>query len=163
MKIYTSYFAKYKELLENNIFPMSISRVTPEFCPGIPKMLGLAPSLEMLTHFKRVKPKPEGLSRVEYISELTKYIQDYTREYTRTVLFKYAGRIDELLKEIIQCAQMQGYDEVRYPGGIALLCYESPDKFCHRLIIRSTLNDILNKEHQIKEWNCDDNDIVITL
>lgn len=162
MKIYTSYFAKYKELLENGIFPMSISRVTPDFCPGIPKMLGLAPTLEMLTHFKSVKPNPEGMARDEYISALTKYMQDYTREYTRTVLFKYAGRLTDLLKEIIQCAQIQGYEDTKYPNGIALLCYESPDKFCHRLIIRSVLNDILNKEYQISEWGYDDKDIIIT-
>lgn len=160
MKIYTSYFAKYKELSEAGIFPMSISRVTPAFVPA--RMLGLAPSFEMLKHFKSIKPKRDGMTHDEYISALTKYMQDYAHEYTRTVLFKYKGKIEECLKSIIQCAQIQGYSSEQHPGGIALLCYETPDNFCHRIIVRTVLNTILNDENQITEWNSDDSKTFIT-
>lgn len=160
MKIYTSYFAKYKELLENGIFPMSISRITPAFVPA--RMLGLAPTFEMLKYFKSIKPSQEGKTRDEYVDALIKYIQDYTSEYNRKVLFKWIGKTESLIKEIIQCAQIQGYTPQKFSGGIALLCYENPQTFCHRIIVRTVLNVILNNEHQITEWQNDDNNTFIT-
>lgn len=160
MKLYTSYFAKYKELVENCIFPMSISRITPAFVPA--RMLGLAPTFEMLKYFKSIKPSQEGKTRDEYVDALTKYMQDYTKEYHRRVLFKWIGKYESLLKEIIQCAQIQGYSQEKFPGGIALLCYETPETFCHRLVVRSVLNMILNDENKITEWNADDKHLIIT-
>lgn len=51
MKIYTSYFAKTKSLIENNIIPISISLFTPKYLKNVIKihLKNLAPTYTMLS------------------------------------------------------------------------------------------------------------------
>lgn len=108
--IYTTYFAKLKDL-PKNITPISISLYPPKGWRGL-QYKNLAPTRGILLGYKKNNNET-----------------CFTKSYRYEVLSKLNQR-----------------DTVTYLYGIAetddiaLVCYERPESFCHRHIVRDWLN-----------------------
>lgn len=127
MKLYTSYYANYKNIPADYMC-IGISQV----CPFTDLNAGsfysnfvfykdnmLAPSRELLSGFKAGK----------YTS------QEYKKMYV-TRIFEFLEASGETLPEWVSKLE-EAYAKWK---GIVFLCYESPDKFCHRHIFSKLLN-----------------------
>lgn len=108
--IYTSYFGNIKNIPKDWL-KVSISLYPPKGMDILQCKL-LAPSAELLAAYKEGK-----VSDLEYTREYTKQMQSLPQE-TKTKLLtsfsKYA------------------YDDT---NNLVLLCYEAPNKFCHRHLL----------------------------
>lgn len=125
MKIYTSYFAKVKELEENGIVPIGIAQIPPSFFTG-PNFACVAPTKSIL--FEQ-KANPDN--------------DRYTRRYLNEVLV--------ILKD--PQVLIDGLEKVAHGKDVALCCFEKPNDFCHRHILAKFLNEKLNldiEEYQFK-------------
>lgn len=117
--IYTSYFAKITELKYHypNMIFISIAGKTP---------------IEGIFRFPKLMPKyiwwSEWHNRFRDNLESSESISFYTDKFNSSVL-KYLN-VEKIYNEI----QSFGKD-------VCLLCYEKPDKFCHRHIIRKWFNN----------------------
>ena len=110
MKIYTSYFANLKNL-PPDIFPISIARKTPPWFDGL--------SIKLLA------PDDHTLLKYKYDGNKERYAKEYTDEVLK---YLYAPKLVQILN-------------VRSGGrDVVLLCYESPEKFCHRHLVSDWLN-----------------------
>ena len=111
MKIYTTYFAKLKDLPED-IVPIAICGKAPKGWQGLSYPV-LAPKKWWWFEWKENKHED----------------QDYYRAmYKETVL-------DPLIP-------LSVYQDLEKMGGgknVALVCYEKPDKFCHRQLVAEWL------------------------
>lgn len=119
MKIYTSYFAKQKELEKHNIVCIGICAIIPKWFNGV-NLESVAPSKSILFEHKE-NPDDE------------RYIQRYKKE----ILCAY--------QTAEQCQYL--IDRIAYISGgkdVALCCYEKPGEFCHRHILADYLNSFLN-------------------
>lgn len=114
MKIYTSYFAKIKELEKNDIIPISICGKCPDWYKGL--------------QYKKLAPKYGFFMEWKKNHDNDYYIQHFNDE----VLSKLD--INEVIKDILEllpeCAR--GKD-------IVLICYEKPSDFCHRHLVAEWL------------------------
>jgi uncharacterized protein YeaO (DUF488 family) len=128
MKIYTSYFAKQKELEAAGITCIGICAITPSWFKG-PNFACVAPSKDILFEYK-ANPDKE------------RYIQRYTNE---VLCILKDPQI--FVNGLIYCS-----------GGkdVAMLCYEKPEDFCHRHILADFLNKHLNLG--IEEYKFEDKD-----
>ena len=114
--IYTSYYSNYKNF--KGFLRIGISRTVPtKSCDLILKFL--APSSSTLFDYKQGKIGEEEYTR-RYLSSLN----DVKGHGTLAILVNYLKNNHR---------------------DIVLLCYESPDKFCHRHI----LADFLNQEYDL--------------
>lgn len=113
MKIYTSYFAKVRELERAGVLPVSVARFSPKWFTG-PAYPALASGAQSLLAYKA------GLKDARTARE----------EYCKDVL----GSLD---------AKAVQADLKRLCGGkdAALCCYERPGDFCHRQLICAWLNE----------------------
>jgi len=121
--IYTSYFAKLRELriaLPNAMF-VTISRYRPQWLGNIEDVRceGLAPSFTLLRDWKQ-RAIDESEYRARYLAE----VGDTAAKYIAT---------------LCTMAQNRGHD------AMVLLCYESPKIFCHRHLLAEHLGGI-------REW-----------
>ena len=108
--IYTGYYSKIKEYADSGLTLLSISRTKPEFAKSCIDIPQLFPSNKILWDHKKGK-----------IDEM---------EYTA----KYLDQLNELgVDRIIKMIQIFGDNAV-------LLCWESPEKFCHRHILADYIN-----------------------
>lgn len=116
MKIYTSYFAKQKELEKLGITCIGICAIPPKWFTG-PNMASVAPTKDILFEQKANRDN-----------------ERYTRRYREEVLciLKEPQLFIDTLKF---CSE--GKD-------VALLCYEKPEDFCHRHILADFLNEKLD-------------------
>jgi len=116
MKIYTSYFARIKQIRErDDLLPVSIARFKPNWLKEpVLEFKKLAPSVELLSDIKN------GLiDEEQYIRRFKKEVLvGKTVEAVRIHLMSFAGNKD-----------------------VVLLCYERPYEFCHRHIIREWFNN----------------------
>ena len=113
--IYTGYYSKIKEYADSGLILLSISRTKPEFAKSCIDIPQLFPSDKILWDHKKGK-----IDEMEYIS-------------------KYLDQLNELgVDRIIKMIQIFG-------DNVVLLCWESPEKFCHRHI----LADYINKNSNI--------------
>ena len=113
--IYTGYYSKMKEYADSGLTLLSISRTKPEFAKSCIDIPQLFPSDKILWDHKKGK-----------IDEM---------EYTSKQLYQ----LNELgVDRIIKMIQIFG-------DNVVLLCWESPEKFCHRHI----LADYINKNSNI--------------
>lgn len=110
MKIYTSYFAKIKDLPEN-IIPVSISRYPP-------KNLKIREYSKFFPPWSIIK---------EY--KITGNQDKYTKDYNNLVLCKLNR--DICIQDLI---------EIGGRKDICLCCYEKSNDFCHRHIVAKWLN-----------------------
>ena len=108
--IYTGYYSKIKEYVDSGLTLLSISRTKPEFAKSCIDIPQLFPSNKILWDHKKGK-----------IDEM---------EYTN----KYLDQLNELgIDRIIKMIQIFG-------DNVVLLCWESPEKFCHRHILADYIN-----------------------
>lgn len=121
--IYTGYWAKINDYISNNLIPVGISGWSPDGYSG--------------KTYKKLAPKYSWWKKWhdEHLSE-----QWYIEQYYKTVL-------DTLNPyEVISELQKLG-------NNIILICFETPEKFCHRHIVakwlkEKTKTDIV--EYQLK-------------
>ena len=109
--IYTSYFAKLKELEKHNIIPISICSKTPDWFKGL--------------QYKELVPKYGFFMEWKKNHDNVYYIQCFN---------------DQVLKDLnIENVVFQLYSLARAKD-IALICYEKPSDFCHRHLVAEWLN-----------------------
>lgn len=126
MEIATGYFARAKSYVEQGYALVSIARVAPWFlakeCNVYPCEC-LAPSDEILS----LKDKPD------------EYIPKYRREILGNL------KAADVYHRLYMIARQENTDKV------VLLCYEAPDKFCHRHLVaewlENELGTIINEVH----------------
>lgn len=111
--IYTSYYAKLWQI-PDSIVPISISRTVPDGLK-IASLIGYAPSEDLLWWWKKSNQTKED-------------IEHYTEEYNKQLSRFNAQECANLLHRM--------YDN----KDIVLLCWEAPDKFCHRHLLRKWFN-----------------------
>ena len=108
--IYTGYYSKIKEYADSGLTLLSISRTKPEFAKSCIDIPQLFPSDKILWDYKKGK-----IDEMEYTS-------------------KYLDQLNELgIDRIIKMIQIFG-------DNVVLLCWESPEKFCHRHILADYIN-----------------------
>ena len=108
--IYTGYYSKIKEYADLGLTLLSISTTKPEFAKSCIDIPQLFPSNKILWDHKKGK-----IDEMEYTS-------------------KYLDQLNELgVDRIIKMIQIFGDD-------VVLLCWESPEKFCHRHILADYIN-----------------------
>ena len=121
MVLATGYFAKAKQYADMGYALVSIAKVAPWFLPKELKVYPLdclAPTDEILA----LKDSPEK----------------YTPRYQKEIL---AGlKPTEIFRKLWLIAHQELKDKV------VLLCYESPEKFCHRHLVANWLNDKLGQK-----------------
>ena len=123
--IYTSYFAKLKQL-PKNITPISICGKAPDWYKGLQYKI-LAPKYDFFMEWKKNHDNDyyikcyneqvlDKLNAQEVIDSLTKLVRD---PYRNPRLLSYENQELE----------------------IALICYEKPSDFCHRHLVAKWLTD----------------------
>ena len=125
-QVSTGYFARAKEYAARGYALVSIARTAPWF---LAKELNVYPC-EMLNPTKEIlsyKEKPETYKKL------------YS-DYIRRVL-----PVDRLLGYLMGIAHQEQKDKV------VLMCYEAPDKFCHRHLVAEWLNKEAVLEHPVEE------------
>lgn len=125
MKVYTSYFAKLKKILDEGYFPISITRYPPKGI-DVAELKLFAPSEELLRKIKS-----------DEIDE-TEYEKIYRKEMER---FDF-NLVWEGLEQI---------SEINGKKDLVLLCYEKSGDFCHRHIFASLMGEKTN--NRIEELN----------
>ena len=121
--IYTGYYSKIKEYADSGLTLLSVSRTKPEFAKSCIDIPQLFPSDKILWDYKKGK-----IDEMEYTS-------------------KYLDQLNELgVDRIIKMMQIFG-------DNVVLLCWESPEKFCHRHILADYIskNSNINVEEFGKE------------
>jgi hypothetical protein len=120
MRIYTSYYANLRNIPED-IVPISISLKPPEWYKGL--------------EYKKLAPTEaihnEWLRNHNYLI--------YTSRYIKEVL-KFLD-IDNVIHDL---SNLSGGKDV------VLVCYEAPDKFCHRKPVADWL---IIKDNHVIEFN----------
>lgn len=116
--IYTGYYAKVENYKQNNLTPVGISGWTPDWYKG--------------ATYKKLAPKYSWWKEWhdKNLSEAW-----YTEKYYQTVL----NALDP--KQVIKEIQVFGQN-------VVLLCFESPEKFCHRHIAAQWLKEKANFDVQ---------------
>lgn len=112
--MYTSYFAKVKQLEENGLVPVAICAKVPEWYSGY--------------HYKALAPKYDSFMEWKTTHDNDAFIEHYKDE----VLSKLnVEQVQRQLRELTQ-----SIDSTR----IVLICYEKSTDFCHRHIVIEWLN-----------------------
>lgn len=135
--IYTSYFAKLKDL-PDHIIPVSICGKAPEWYKGL-QYKKLAPKYDFFMTWKHTKDN------------------DY---YTKCFIEQVLGvlSVERVIKELDQLL-LTHTTSIDYNGDlqktprIALICYERPYEFCHRHIVANWLTQ---QGFECAEWGGDD-------
>ena len=121
--IYTSYFAKLKELENHNIIPISICAKAPDWYKGL-QYKELAPKYGFFMEWKK------NHNNNYYIEHFQKEVLDGLDAVT-------------VIKELNYLVpNVNGKD-------IALICYEKPSDFCHRHLVAEWLNQ---NGFKCEEW-----------
>ncbi|MBQ8302793.1 MAG: DUF488 family protein [Clostridia bacterium] len=121
VKIYTTYFSNVRNL-SANIVPISISGKAPIGWKGL--------------QYKKLAPKYSFFSIWKETQDNDYYIEHYNSE----VLEKLS--VDNVVNELITLAECS--------DTIALVCYESPEKFCHRHLVAKWLSQ---NGYEVEEYN----------
>lgn len=126
MEIATGYFARAKAYAEQGYALISIARRTPWFIAKeltVYSLGELAPTDEILD----LKDNP----------------QEYCKRFRKEVLGR--ANSQELLRQMELIATQEN------ANGVVLMCYEAPDKFCHRHLVaewlENELGTIINEVH----------------
>ena len=122
--IYTSYFAKIKELENNNIIPISICGKAPDWYKGL--------------QYKKLAPKYGFFMEWKKNHDNAYYIEHFQSEVLD--LLDVANVVQELLYMIPNWYEIKDF---------ALICYEKPSDFCHRHLVAEWLNQ---NGFECEEW-----------
>lgn len=127
--IFTSYFAKIKDL-PPNVIPVAICAKVPDWYKGLrcPK---LAPKYDALIKYK-----------VDHNEA------DYAECFNDTTL-KYLDPV-KISKGLLAMVDVFCERDNNSDYHIALICYEAPDKFCHRHLVAQWFK---NHGIECKEWD----------
>lgn len=120
MEIATGYFARAKDYADDGYVLVSIAKVAPWFISKTLKLNSLsilAPTEDILA----LKDRPSEYEK--------RYKEEILRPLSRT----------DIYQRLFKMARESGSDKV------VLLCYESPEKFCHRHIVAKWIEDGLGK------------------
>lgn len=122
-KIYTSYFAKIRNL-PDNIVPISICLKSPQGYKGL-QYKKLAPNYDFFMKWKETKD------------------DDYYIEHFNSEVLSLLNQ-EEVLKELLSLSNNRD---------IALVCYEKPDNFCHRHLVSKWFleKDIIVTEYDYRK------------
>jgi len=133
--IYTSYFAKLKELEKNGIVPISICAKAPDWYKGL--------------QYKKLAPKYWFFMEWKKTHDNEYYIKHYKAEVLEYLnVIKTLTELQMLLPyEIKERMQDEFYNSAEHH--VALLCYEKPSDFCHRHLVSEWLNE---NGYKCKEW-----------
>ena len=118
--IYTGYYSKMKDYKDAGLKTVSISRTIPESVTVDDRIPSLYPDDSLLFGYRNGN-----------IDEM-----EYTSWYLRKI--KKLG-VENIISEIKRCGD-----------NLVLLCWEAPDKFCHRHILADYLNK--NSDLNITEF-----------
>ena len=135
MEIATGYFARAKAYAEQGYALISIARRTPWFIAKeltVYSLSELAPTDEILD----LKDNP----------------QEYCKRFREEVLGR--ANSQELLRKMELIARQEN------ANGVVLMCYEAPDKFCHRHLVAKWLEvetgkmieEVLVKRREYSVW-----------
>lgn len=116
MEIATGYFARAKHYADDGFCLVSIAKVSPWFLPKgfkLHSIQSLAPTEEIL----KLKGRPD----------------EYEKRYREEILSNLSAK--DICGELERTASADCLDKV------VLLCYESPEKFCHRHIVAKWLSE----------------------
>ena len=132
--IYTTYFANIKKL-PDNVIPISICGKAPDGYKGL--------------QYKKLAPKYSFFSKWKETGDNNYYVRCYT---------------DEVLNTLDPCSVVSDLYKLAYGGKtltegsefhIVLVCYETPEKFCHRHLVSKWLRD---NNIECTEWiSCNGN------
>jgi uncharacterized protein (DUF488 family) len=123
--IYTSYFAKIKQLEKNNIIPISICGKAHKWYKGL--------------QYKKLAPK------YNFFMEWKKnHDNDYYIEHFQTEVLNHLDAT-----EVVLDLSKLSYGFNIGENDIALICYEKPSDFCHRHLVSNWLNE---NGFRCKEW-----------
>ena len=122
--IYTSYFAKIKDLPQH-IIPISIAGRAPEWYGG-PQYKKLAPKYEFFIKWKETRDNDY------YIKCFNEQVLDKLNPE------EVVKELDNILLNITTTIDYNS-DLIQVPK-IALICYEKPLDFCHRHLVADWLN-----------------------
>ena len=123
--IYTSYFAKLKELENHNIIPISICGKAPDWYKGL--------------QYKKLAPKYGFFVEWKKNHDNDYYIKHFQSEV-----------LDGLnATEVILDFSKMDYGFNVGENDIGLICYEKPLDFCHRHLVAEWLNQ---NGFKCEEW-----------
>lgn len=123
--IYTSYFAKLKELENHNVIPISICGKAPDWYKGL--------------QYKKLAPKYGFFMEWRKNHDNDYYIEHFQAEV-----------LDELdATEVVLDFSRLDYGFNVGENDIALICYEKPSDFCHRHLVAECLN---KNGFECEEW-----------
>lgn len=123
--IYTSYFAKLKELENHNIIPISICGKAPDWYKGL--------------QYKKLAPKYGFFMEWKKNHNNDYYIEHFQKEV-----------LDELdATEVVLDFSRMIYGFNVGENDIVLICYEKPSDFCHRHLVADWLNQ---NGFKCEEW-----------
>ena len=108
--IYTSYFAKIKELEKNDITPISICGKSPAWYKGL--------------QYKKLAPKYDFFMKWKENHDNDYYIKCFNEQVL--------SKLDPMRVYNELCALADS-------SKIALICYEKPSDFCHRHLVADWL------------------------
>lgn len=111
--IYTSYFAKIKELDLDGLVPITICGSVPHNYYG--------------AHYPKLAPRWNFFSKWLETEDNDYYIKNYND----LVLSKL--KPEEVYKDL--------YNLAGETSNFAMICYETPNKFCHRHLVSRWLSD----------------------
>ena len=111
--LYTSYFAKVKEIESSDTTCISIARNCPPWFRGI--------------CYKKVAPTQQMLNDYHMYHDIEAYVKIYNK-----ILSELNPK--DIVLDLIRLTRDK-YEN------IILVCYETPDKFCHRHLLAEWLND----------------------
>ncbi len=122
--IYTSYFAKLKELEKHNIIPISICAKAPDWYKGL--------------QYKKLAPKYGFFMEWKKNHDNDYYIEHFQVEVLDGLI------VCEVMEDLFALKSLQ--DKGR---AIALICYEKPSDFCHRHLVAKWLKQ---NGYRCEEW-----------
>ena len=116
MKIYTSYFGNIQKI-PFNFSLFSIAGKTPDWFPG-QRLKIFAPHYSWWNEWhSKFQENPDSKESTDF----------YTKLYYETILSKIdVGQVKKIFEESV--------------GTPCLMCYERPEKFCHRHLVAEFLN-----------------------
>lgn len=110
--IYTSYFAKLKELENHNIIPISICSKAPDWYKGL--------------QYKELAPKYEFFMEWKKNHNNDYYIQCFNEQVLKGL------NVENVVFQLYSLARAKD---------VVLICYEKPSDFCHRHLVAEWLRN----------------------
>lgn len=117
--IYTSYFAKLKNL-PNNIIPISICAKVPSWYEGL--------------QYKKLAPKYDFFMKWKENHDNDYYIKCFNEQVLNEL------NVLTVIKDLIDLIPQDLISEQGLNKTICLVCYEKPSDFCHRHLVADWLN-----------------------